>query len=113
MVRFSVQDSGAVAVLTLPVNLTRNHADTLKTYLRRTLDCGGRLIVDCGNVASADENCLAILCTAFRLSKQLGRDFVLAGQRPAAVLDAAREGKGLHCVECSLENEHGCIWGGQ
>ena len=111
MVRLEMHDPGPLAVLTLPTRLTRGHADMLKTYLRRSLERRSRLIVDCGEVASVDEDCLAVLCAAFRLSKSFGGDFMLAGNRSAAFLEAARASRALHCVECGLDSEDGCIWG--
>jgi anti-anti-sigma regulatory factor len=107
MVRLQVQESGAVAVLTLPATLTPRHTDSLKTLLRRSLEQEGRLILDCNKVSSVDSDCLIILCAALRLSRQMHKDVVLAGNRPAPFLAAAKTANFMHCIGC----DEGCIWG--
>ncbi len=106
-----VTNAGAVSVLKLPANLSRSHAEMLKTYLRRSLDCAGRLIVDCEQVAFVDPDCLRILCSAYRLSKTMHKDFVVAGQHPGLFLRVAKEADYVHCMGCGLETDSGCLWG--
>ena len=108
-----VKNAGAVSVLTLPGKLTGQYAETLKMYLRHSLDCTGRLIVDCGQVTAVDPDCLKILCSAFRLSRSMRKDFVVAGQQPDLFLNAVKTTEYGHCIGCGLETEEGCVWGTQ
>lgn len=110
MTRFDIQTSGTVAVLILPARLTSDLADKLQACLRKALNDDRRLIVDCTNVDVVDAYCLIILCTAFRLSKQQGREIILAGQRPDVFNDAAWRTRELWCLRCALDSDHGCLW---
>ncbi|MDH4161864.1 MAG: STAS domain-containing protein [Nitrospirota bacterium] len=106
---FEVKDTGAVAVLTLPVNLSRHYAETLKIYLRRALDRTGRLIVDCEQVTAVDPDCVKILCAAYRLSRTKHKDFVVAGPSPDLFLRAAKDSY-APCAGCGIETDEGCVW---
>jgi len=101
-----MKDTGTVAVLTLPPNLTSHFAETLKMYLRHSLGRTGRLIVDCEQVTTVDSDCLKILCAAYRLSRTMHKDIVVAGQQPELFLKAVEF---AHCRVCGQEGE-GCLW---
>lgn len=105
-----MKNSGTVSVLTLPGNLSDHYAETLKMYLRRSLDCTGRLIVDCGKVTSVDPDCLKILCSAYRLSRTMRKGFVVAGQRPGLFLKAVKETENGQCMGCGPGGEEDCVW---
>jgi len=106
-----IKDAGTVAVLKLPVNLNTHYSEMLKIYLRRSLDSTGRLIVDCEQVTAVDPDCLKILCSAYRLSRTLRKDFVVAGQRSELFLKAVKAAEYAHCMGCGLETDEGCLWG--
>src|SRR5574340_460377 len=82
IMHIDVRNAGSLSVLTLPGNLSGRHAETLKIYLRRSLDQDGRLIVDCEQVSLVDPSCLTVLCAAYRISRALHKDFIVAGHRP-------------------------------
>ncbi len=109
MIRFEMQASPTLSVLTLPGVLTGKHADTLAACLRSSLGNVRRLIIDCARVTDIDERCLAILCVAFRLSRQCGRQFILAGRVPPAIRGAAQELRGDHCAVCAPAGPGRCF----
>lgn len=106
-----IQSAGMVSVLTLPEHPTRHYAFLLKTYLRRSLDGAGRLIVDCEQVTAVDPLCVKVLCSAYRLSRMVHRDFVVAGQRSEPFLRAVKDAEYAHCVACDVASAEGCLWG--
>ncbi len=111
MLQLAVQDAGRLAVLTLKGDLKRDQADELKAHLRRSLDYVGRIIINCEKVTGVDTICLHILCSAYRLSQTLHKEFSLAGHRPEIFRQAVKVSEYSHCVGCGLECDHGCIWG--
>lgn len=110
IMHLDVRNSGTLSVLTLPGDLNRRHAETLRIYLRRSLDQAGRLIVDCEQVSTVDPDCLSILCAAYRISRVLQKDFVVAGQRPGPFLKAVKEVDRARCRACDLETGDACLW---
>ncbi len=107
----TVKESGSLGVLTLDGELTQKRADELKICLKQGLDYVGRLVVDCKNVTAVDPVCLQIICSAYRQSQKLQKDFALAGHRYDLFLSAARASEYVHCVGCGLESTQGCLWG--
>ncbi len=96
----------SLAVLFLQGKLDRSHADELRAFLRRSLDCVNRLIVSSEQVTGVDDACLKVLCNAYRMSQTLHKEFTLAGH-PRAGQISSRE----HCGGCGLKDGQGCIWG--
>ncbi len=111
MMHLIVKESGTLGVLTLQGELAQNQADELKLFLRRALDYVGGIIVDCEKVTRVDPACLQIICSAYRQSQMLRKNFELAGHRQDLFRDAAKVSQYLHCVGCELESEQGCLWG--
>lgn len=105
-----IRNAGMLSVLTLPGHLKDRHAEVLKIFLRRSLDQDGRLIVDCGNVSAIEPECLRILCSAYRLSRAMHKDFVVAGHQPDLFLKAVRDAKYAHCIGCGHESDEQCLW---
>ncbi len=96
----------SLAVLFLQGELARGHADELRSCLHRSLDRVDRLIVSCEQLTCIDDACLKILCSAYRMSLALHKEFTLAGHPPGRHI-SGRE----HCDGCRLKNSQGCIWG--
>ncbi len=111
MLQLAVQDAGHLAVLTLRGELKQNHADELKAHLRRSLDYVGRIVVNCEKVTGVDLACLQVLCSAYRFSQALHKEFSFVGHRPELFLQAVRRSGYEHCVGCGLECDNGCLWG--
>ena len=106
----TVRDSGTLGILTLRGDFSELHAEELRTHLTRGLNRPNRLIVNCEQVASFDMTCLKLLCSAYRLSHILKKDFVLAGDRTALFRRAAGEAADIPCAGAVQECEAGCLW---
>jgi len=90
MMQLTVKDAGAFAVLTLQGELHAGHAGELKDCLRRLLGYVGRLIVNCEKVTGVDAACLRILCSAYRVSQNLQKEFSVAGHSPELFREAVK-----------------------
>ena len=110
MMHLTVRDSGTLGILTLRGDFSELHAEELRTHLTRGLNRPNRLIVNCERVASFDMTCLKLLCSAYRLSHILKKDFVLAGDRTALFRRAAGESAEAPCAGAAHECEAGCLW---
>jgi anti-anti-sigma regulatory factor len=110
MIQLSVRDFGTLVVLTLRGSLSEIHAGELRANLLRGLGYAGRLIVNCEQVASLDMNCLKLLCTAYRVSHTLKKDFVLAGNRIDLFRKAAGPAERASCGMAGRSCEEGCLW---
>jgi anti-anti-sigma regulatory factor len=110
MMRLSVQDSGAIGILTLCGNLTQCHAEELKGCLTQALDRVDRLIVNCEKVVSVDMFFIRQLCTAYRVSRITKKEITLAGDGVALFQSAVQSDEYAHCKEADLECEKQCFW---
>lgn len=110
MIHLTVRNSGTLGILTLQGSLSGPQAEELRTHLVRGLDRVDRLIVNCEQVTSIDMVCLKLLCTAYRVSHVLKKDFALAGDRTALFRRAARAAEYAHCPGTGQECETGCLW---
>ena len=110
MMHLTVRDSGTLGILTLRGHFSELHAEELRANLTRGLNRPNRLIVNCERVASLDITCLKLLCSAYRLSHILKKDFVLAGDRAALFQRAAGADADARCPGTVLGCETGCLW---
>ncbi len=110
MIHLAVRNSGTLGILTLQGSLSEFQAGELRTHLARVLDRVDRLIVNCEQVTSIDMSCLKLLCTAFRVSHELRKDFALAGDRTALFHRAAEAAEYVHCSGAGQECKTGCLW---
>lgn len=110
MIHLTVRNSGTLGILTLEGSLSGPQAGELRTHLARGLDRVDRLIVNCEQVTSIDMVCLKLLCTAYRVSHVLKKDFALAGDRTALFRRAAGTAEFSHCSGAGRECETECLW---
>lgn len=110
MIHLAVQNSGTLGVLTLEGSLSGPQAVELRTHLARGFDRVDRLIVNCEQITSIDMTCLKLLCTAYRVSHVLKKDFALAGNRTALFRRAAGAAELAHCSGAGQECKTGCLW---
>jgi anti-anti-sigma regulatory factor len=110
MMHLSVKDSGALAILTLRGDISENNIDELRAHLALALDRVNRLIVNCEQVASMDMKCIKQLCTAYRVSRMLKKDFSLAGD-PKDLFRSVEESTALaYCMGVGFECGMRCLW---
>ncbi len=110
MMHLTVRDSGTLGILTLRGSLSELHAGELRTYLAHGIDRMNRLIVNCEKVTSLDMICLKLLCTAYRVSRVLKKDFALAGDRTALFRQAAGADEYANGAETCQGCEIECLW---
>jgi anti-anti-sigma regulatory factor len=110
MIHLTVQNSGTLGILTLQGSFFGSQAGELRTHLARGLDRVNRLIVNCEQVTSLDMICLRLLCTAYRISHVLKKDFAFAGDRTALFRRAVEAAEHDHCSGAGRECETGCLW---
>jgi anti-anti-sigma regulatory factor len=110
MIHLTVRNSGTLGILTLQGSLVGPQAGELRTHLARSLDRVSRLIVNCEQVTFIDMICLKLLCTAYRVSHVLKKDFVLAGDLTALFRRAVEAAERDHCSGAGRECETGCLW---
>jgi len=110
MIHLTVRNSGTLGILTLQGSLSGPQAEELRTHLVRGFDRVDRLIVNCEQVTSIDMGCLKLLCTAYRVSHVLKKDFALAGDRTALFRRAAKAAEYAHCPGAGQECKTGCLW---
>jgi anti-anti-sigma regulatory factor len=110
MAPLSMTYSDTANRLTLRGDLSEVHADELRIHLLRGIDRASRLVVDCEQVTSIDMVCLKLLCTAYRVSHMLKKDFVLAADRSALFRRSAEFVETAHCAGPDRECGHGCLW---
>jgi anti-anti-sigma regulatory factor len=110
MIHLTVQNSGTLGVLTLKGSLSEPQAGELRTHLARGIDRVSRLIVNCEQVTSLDMACLKLLCTAYRVSHVLKKEFALAGDRTALFRRATGADASAYCSGNVHECKTGCLW---
>lgn len=110
MMHLTVTDSGTLGILTLRGSLAEHHAGELQRHLTGGLDRSNRLIVNCERVASIDMTCLKLLCTAYRVSRMLKKDFAVIGDRATLFHRATETDTHPGCSGEGLACEAGCLW---
>lgn len=110
MAHLNMTYSDTSGILTLSGSLSGPHAVELREHLLHGLDRAGRIIVNCEQVTSIDTACLKLLCTAYRVSRMLKKDFVFAGNRIALFRQAAGSAETAHCAGSDRGCGQGCLW---
>jgi len=110
MIHLTVRNSGTLGILTLRGNLSGLHAVDLREHLLRCLDRASRVIVNCEQVTSIDMACLKLLCTAYRLSCTMKKDFALAGDSTHVFRLAGGPAAYIECARTDQRCAKGCLW---
>ncbi len=110
MMQLTMQNAGALGVLTLHGRLSRLNAEELRARLISSLDCVDRLIVNCDQVTAVDMTCLQLLCTAYRVSQLMNKDFIIAGDRGALFRKAVGADGNANCIGADPDCFRDCLW---
>jgi anti-anti-sigma regulatory factor len=111
MVDMSMTYTGTGGLLTIRGRLHESSANDLRTYLLNGINHARRLVVNCEKVESVDIGCLKMLCTAYRVSRRLKKDFSLIGDRAALVRLAG--GSASLYDQCAMREQScsaECLW---
>lgn len=92
MIDVSIQDDGALRILTVNGEIDFSSAPTLWQRIRGAFDGAGKLRVQLRDVSYMDSTGVAVLVQGFRHAKQVNVDFALLDPSPevTAIIDLSR-----------------------
>jgi anti-anti-sigma regulatory factor len=99
-----------LGILTLHGSLGERNVEDLRSRLISGLDCVDRLIVSCDQVTAVDMNCLQLLCTAYRVSQTMNKDFIIAGDRRSLFRKAVATTGYANCIGADPACFQDCLW---
>ena len=106
----TIEQSGAVGVLSIDGELTVQHAGELKAALLKSLDSVDHLILNIEKATEIDISCLQLLCSAHRTSVRLKKHLSVSGSCLGILRQiTAIAGYSRH-VGCSFDCNKNCLW---
>jgi len=108
--QLAMRNSGTLGVLTLHGSLNERNAEELRSRLIAGIDCADRLIVNCDQVTAVDMICLQLLCTAYRVSQAMNKDFIIAGDRGFLFRKAVGTTGYANCIGADPACFRDCLW---
>jgi anti-anti-sigma regulatory factor len=110
MIHLAMEDSRTLGILTLDGSLSELNAEELRSRLISGLDSVDRLIVNCEQVTAVDMMCLQLLCTAYRVSRVMNKDLIIAGNRRSLFRKAVETTGYANCIGADPACFRDCLW---
>lgn len=108
----TIEQSGAVGVLTVEGGLTIQNAAELKTALMKALDSVDHLVLNLDKVTEIDLSCLQLLCSAHRTLSSLKKQITIAGSQLETLRQTIEVAGYARHVGCSFDCNNNCLWMG-